>query len=336
MLCQSADGPLGFNHDEEEEESRLEPMKVDLPSDSRVVQVVCGSNHVLFLTQEGTVFGWGNGEHAELGRKLVERRKRNGLIPMRVLLRRIVCIGAGAYHSFAVKEDGTVLAWGLNAYRQLGITFDEDNEDVEKDIIWAPVEVRALSPKSLGQGRRVVHIAGGEHHTLFLLNDGSVYGCGRCDGSELGLPDDHPEIAAFGSDSSSSDSSRSGRTSSSGAFAYIAAPTLIRFPPPPTPLDSNPSISSFYSSSHSNPMARIAASSRHSFAVSRTGHAYAWGLGYTGELGLGGKIEEQKTPKRVSSRELDELLSDGQGWKWFIEDVSAGAQHTLLIAKAVE
>lgn len=309
-------------------------MKLDLPSDSRVAQIACGSNHVLFLTQEGTVFGWGNGEHAELGRKLVERRKRNGLFPMRILLRRIVYIGAGAYHSFAIKDDGTVLAWGLNTYRQLGISFDEDDEDVEKDIVWAPTEVKVLSPKSLGRGRRVVQIAGGEHHTLFLLSDGSVYGCGRCDGCELGLSEDHPEITAFASDSGSTGS---GRSSSSGAFAYIATPTMIAFPVPPSSTSMNPEVTAPYddATSISNPMATICAASRRSFAISRPGHVYAWGLGQVGELGLG-SIEMQQTPTRVRTREFDELCTDGRRFKWVVEDVRAGALHTLFIARAVE
>lgn len=40
----------------------------------------------------------------------------------------------------------------------------------------------------------MTQISGGEHHTLFLLSDGSVWGCGRCDGFELGLADDHPAL----------------------------------------------------------------------------------------------------------------------------------------------
>jgi regulator of chromosome condensation len=56
-----------------------------------------------------------------------------------------------------------------------------------------PTPVRALHPSKLNE-RRVIAISGGEHHSLFLLSDGSVWGCGRCDGYELGLADDHPAL----------------------------------------------------------------------------------------------------------------------------------------------
>lgn len=53
----------------------------------------------------------GNGQQAQLGRKIIERRKSNGLEPERLALRHIVSIGSGSYHSFAVDRGGTVYAW---------------------------------------------------------------------------------------------------------------------------------------------------------------------------------------------------------------------------------
>jgi alpha-tubulin suppressor-like RCC1 family protein len=53
----------------------------------------------------------GNGQQAQLGRKIIERRKTNGLEPERLALRDIVCVGSGSYHSFAVDKAGVVYAW---------------------------------------------------------------------------------------------------------------------------------------------------------------------------------------------------------------------------------
>ncbi|TYJ52247.1 hypothetical protein B9479_007153 [Cryptococcus floricola] len=39
---------------------------------------------------------------------------------------------------------------------------------------------------------KLIKIEGGEHHSLFLFDNGEVWGCGRCDANELGLPSYHP------------------------------------------------------------------------------------------------------------------------------------------------
>ncbi|KAL5528177.1 hypothetical protein ACEPAF_7313 [Sanghuangporus sanghuang] len=361
---------------------QLDPLPISHLSEERFVQIACGSNHVLALSERGIVYCWGNGQHAELGRKIVERHKIMGLVPTRLLIQRLVCVAAGAYHSFAIDENGVVYAWGLNSFRQTGVQFAEDYEG-DRDVVWLPMRVSALDPKVLGNGRRVVQICGGEHHSLFLLNDGTVYGCGRCDASELGLGDDHPEMIALAQqqlqqqqeqqqalaqaqqniDPSSSkgtglpqeyisyissdpevDRESSISTSSSGLIKCISLPTLIRFPPPPTPSNPDPPLPPFSSSLSStlpssapaNPMKRISADSRHSFALSASGHVYAWGLGLVGELGLGRKVSEQKTPRRVRSATLDELflMEDGRKeWKWTVEDVCTGGQHTIFVAR---
>lgn len=80
---------------------------------------------------------------------------------------------------------------GLNNLSQTGIATSEV-------IVSKPTVVPGLSPSALSRGRRVVQMTGGEHHSLFLLSDGSVWGCGRCDGYELGLAEDHPVLAAGG------------------------------------------------------------------------------------------------------------------------------------------
>lgn len=62
----------------------------------------------------------GNGQQAQLGRKIIERRKTNGLDPERLAIRNIVLIGSGSYHSFAVDKAGVVYAWvSLNYFVRL-------------------------------------------------------------------------------------------------------------------------------------------------------------------------------------------------------------------------
>jgi alpha-tubulin suppressor-like RCC1 family protein len=65
-----------------------------------------------------------------------------------------------------------VYAWGLNNFGQLGIGKHPNT--------FKAIEVTAL------RDRNVKAIVGGEFHTLFLMDDGAVMGCGRNDSFQLG------------------------------------------------------------------------------------------------------------------------------------------------------
>ena len=154
----------------------------------QVVQVACGENHVLALTTTGHVYVWGNGQQNQLGRRIIERRKLNSLEPERLGLRNIVHVAAGVYHSFAVDDQGRVWAWGLNTFHQTGLTPQKGGDE---DMVIVPAQVDALAPEK-HDGARVVQISGGEHHSLFLFDNGEVWACGRADSNELGIGKDHP------------------------------------------------------------------------------------------------------------------------------------------------
>ncbi|TDL26079.1 RCC1/BLIP-II [Rickenella mellea] len=315
----ASDGLLGF--DGKPGSPKTQSIPIALPSLSNItfVQVACGTDHVLALTAQGTVYVWGNGQQAQLGRRIIERRKVNGLSPERLALRRIKLIGTGSYHSFAVTETGVVYAWGLNNMRQTGVSVELGGDE---DIIWSPTEVTALNPERLGNGRRVVQICGGEHHTIFLLSDGQVYGCGRCDGFEVGLADDHPAMIELRRRTPSSDSDI--------LDEFIAEPTHIAFPPPPTARKPNPPVPAYSRSLSisppSNPIAHISVGTRHNLAVSRNGDIYSWGVGSSCQLGLGATVDSQQVPTRVVCEALD---------SWFVEDAAAGGQHCMLLAVPV-
>ncbi|GAB1527603.1 hypothetical protein RhiTH_010779 [Rhizoctonia solani] len=323
----SSDGLLGFSPNAPRVTQILPTLPSKLASE-RFTQVTCGTDHVLALTSKGVIVAWGNGQQAQLGRRIIERRKVNGLVPHRLALRKIKSVGSGSYHSFAVDHKGDVYAWGLNSMRQCGTGLDED-------VVTQPTLVPSLSTSALGSGRRVVAIAGGEHHTIFLVSDGTVYACGRCDGFELGLGSDHPamrdleERKELGRKQAEEEWVRNG-----GSLheippyivdEYISEPVQVFFPPPPG--------SSSSSSDPSDPdgppvygdattrISAISSGTRHNLAISATGYAYSWGYGNQCQLGLGPDVEEQRVPKRIRWK-------GGDGWK--VLKGAAGGQHCLL------
>ncbi|TFK71763.1 RCC1/BLIP-II [Pluteus cervinus] len=231
----------------------------------KVSSIAAGANHVVVLTTHGHIYTWGAGEQAQLGRKVLERRKIHGTVPEKVTLgtrgRKAVAIGAGSYHSFAIDDKGDVWGWGLNSMGQLGTGY-ESSDDA---IVQLPKRVQNLSKEELG-GDVVKYIEGGAHHTLFLTAAGKVYACGRSNGGQLGLADDD---VAF-KDRIDPD--------------FLPEPALVAFP------DSD------------DPIATVSTGPHYCMAITEAGAMYSWGQGTQSELGAGDE-EEIRTPRVIVRKE---------------------------------
>ena len=180
---QSNEGILGFSSD-----IQIQRTLVRIPGLTKITSVVCGDNHVLALDTKGNVSAWGSGQQNQLGRRVVERTRMNGLIPRQFGLPRnkIRYINCGAYHSFAIDAAGRVWSWGLNNFGETG---HEDDAGENEAVILKPAVIASL------KGKDVVALAGGAHHSLAVTADGQCLVWGRIDGCQSGLdiadlPDD--------------------------------------------------------------------------------------------------------------------------------------------------
>ena len=92
----------------------------------------------------------------------------------------VVAASAGASHSVALCSDGTVAAWGLNIYGQLG-----DNSTNTAPPYGSAVPVAVVRSGVLG-GKTMVAVAAGSYHSMALCSDGTVAAWGSNYYGQLG------------------------------------------------------------------------------------------------------------------------------------------------------
>ncbi len=177
---------------------------------SNIVEISAGDNHSLFLKSDGTVWACGNNSHGQLG---IDSRISQSTVVQVVGVSGIVAISASNLHSLFLKNDGTVWTSGVEVDYQETIPYSNKPVQIpnlENVIAIATGNYFSLYLKSdgtvRGSGYNGVHqlgykpgpkwmdlystpdrvsgltgikaIAAGEHHSLFLKNDGTVLASG--------------------------------------------------------------------------------------------------------------------------------------------------------------
>lgn len=100
------------------------PLEFDVfPSDTRhnVVDVVCGKEHCLLLTEHGQVFSWGGGSRGQLGHGTLSSEAKPRLVTALDGLR-ITKIAAGGWHSACISQFNDLYMFGWNESGQLAQT----------------------------------------------------------------------------------------------------------------------------------------------------------------------------------------------------------------------
>jgi YD repeat-containing protein len=133
-----------------------EPKKLD--NFTNVKSIAAGTDHTIALKNDGTVWAWGYNGEGQLG---VVTATDRSLVPIQVTgLSDIASIAVHYHHSYAVKSDGSVWAWGNNDWGQLGVA------DGTLDPQPVPIQITALS--------NVASIDSGNRHVVALKKDGTV------------------------------------------------------------------------------------------------------------------------------------------------------------------
>lgn len=143
-----------------------------------IVAISAGSNHSLALRADGTVLSWGLNLDGQLGDG-TDLSSRGFAAPVTDASGRaltgIRAIAAGGDSSYALRADGTVLAWGANSLGQLG--------DGTFAFRKSPVTVVDAQGAPLAG---IQSLSAGQSHVLALDADACVHSWGDNVGSQLG------------------------------------------------------------------------------------------------------------------------------------------------------
>ena len=144
-----------------------------------VVRASAGRAHSLAVKSDGTVWAWGNNASGQVGNNSTANR----LTPQQITPAAPVfpntfkAVSAGADHSLALRNDGTVWAWGANNHGQLGTGTTTGS--------LVPVQIQTLP-----NGLSVTAVSAGDGFSVALLSDGTVRTWGRAEKGQLGNDDD--------------------------------------------------------------------------------------------------------------------------------------------------
>lgn len=290
---------------------RLTPVQALIVDDA--VQVAAGYWHALALKSDGTVWSWGNNGYGQLGHGTTGSSTSQNS-PQQVMgLSDVVSIACGAWHSLAVKRDGSVWAWGANGYGQLG--------NGTTAISNRPHQVPNIS--------NARSVAGGLEHSLLLKKDGSVWAWGNNFFGQLGngSNDDRSSVPVQVQGLSSVIDISAGQHHSLAVLLNGTAWSWGHGQWGQLGNGNNVNVRAPVQVSGLTDIVQIAAGLNHSSARGVTGIMWTWGEGSGGQLGNGYHSGSQLTPVQVQGLHSVSQISargdrcfavgaDGAVWGW--------------------
>nr|XP_036233280.1 serine/threonine-protein kinase Nek8 isoform X1 [Bactrocera oleae] len=139
--------------------------------DIQIEKIAAGTEHVLALSADGSIYVWGTSAHGALGLGKFQTQQKT---PQKVLLphmngkaEKIFC---GPNTSAVLFKNGDLYACGCNKYKKLG--FKKSN-------------ITAF--KKLQLSHKIISASFSSVHTILLMENGSVYTMGRNSEGQLGV-----------------------------------------------------------------------------------------------------------------------------------------------------
>ncbi|KAJ0413703.1 regulator of chromosome condensation 1/beta-lactamase-inhibitor protein II [Aspergillus carlsbadensis] len=175
-----SNGVVGFSPT-----AQQEPLPVLINGLDNVAKLVAGAQHMLALTSEGRIFSWGCNEQGQLGRQRSHYISPHDLEPAPCAVpAKVVEIGSGHYHSFAIHKSGDIYAWGLNDHGQ---TTMAQRARVEHEVFPKKLQMLKRKGDDPRDDPRIISIQVGKHHSHAIDKNGYCHSWGRIDKHGIGV-----------------------------------------------------------------------------------------------------------------------------------------------------
>jgi alpha-tubulin suppressor-like RCC1 family protein len=140
---------------------------VTIPTEEKIIKVCCGGNFSTALTNKGALYVWGDNYCGQLGLGDETARSTPTLVPGLPPATDLAC---GWFHVLYLTCDGSLYSWGRNEDGKLGVgTFKDFNSPCLTSI------------------KGVTRVFAAAHHSFALTQDGCLWGWGWNSHGNLGL-----------------------------------------------------------------------------------------------------------------------------------------------------
>jgi len=129
-------------------------------------KVFTGEDYFIAISQDGSLWGWGENGNNQLG----DGSTTDRLQPVLISSGSWSSVSAGFTHTMAIKSDGTLWAWGSDSYDKLGNGSSGN----------------AAFPQQIGMASDWKEVIAGERGTLAIKTNGTLWGWGANSNGYLG------------------------------------------------------------------------------------------------------------------------------------------------------